>query len=252
MKKIFIALIFSIVFSACEKAIENNKCYLIEVKKDGNLYQSYTINDDNQLTSFVPYYNEDGEHLSLETYHYDSIGQLSRIEHITNSTIIIEYQYEYISEDTLKINRYSVNDSSKVLAGHQIIIFNSSSECLLKVVECYYSDGEFASRTTYDYTGLGCSCTARRRNKFGQVLSTRNIVTDEKNGATYWSSVPPYKEFMRHNIVESTSRTAGSSVEDSNPCTSVFRYNRYGFPRKEKRTYSDGTVVEYTYEYDCR
>jgi len=150
------------------------------------------------------------------------------------------------SEDTLRKDNFF---SDTILTLYNIYSFNNY----------LYS---YFSKTTYDnndrlvrhneiskYMDDSCSIIRTEYNSENEVTSTTEIISLEKKPPNKRASLKSFKSSNFGNIISYIKKNSDGIANLRLSYTASFEYYMYGYPLYETRTYFDGSVNVYSYEY---
>jgi hypothetical protein len=125
----------------------------------------------------------------------------------------------------------------------------NNSDCNIDMFEFKYPDDETFYTSIYTYNGLNCNY--ERENIFLSPQDPSRVVVkhDDKNYYGKWVYATNFTTTFSRNVLENTEFDRDNEVMNDQSYSSVYEYNEDEYPISEVRTYLNGTVENYTYEY---
>lgn len=222
-----------------------NDLKLKKILKDGQLWREYEYNVEGKKSTSHIYY--EGELWEKRIYSYKN-DTVIRTEYKPTNEIGFIIKFYSLNETQVRVDYY---ENINKLFDYLIYTYINSTSCHLKNIEYYYPNGELFLNETYEYTDSNCSSTKNSTSYRENVLSsTDEYEKDDKNYAYNSVTTEPFKLFNRSffgNILSRKNYVNGSISASS--YTSAYTYNENNYPISQVRTYTDGTIEEYTFEY---
>jgi len=222
-----------------ELSISNKRKFIDKVTKNGVLHRSYTYNPDGSLQA-VQTYQDNGDLRYVDTYTY-SAATTSGIRNYpaTGSSIT----YLYYNEAPNRIRRDKTQNGE--LSSYRLY-FTDANGCWVDRVE-EYSDDALEQLYQYDYTGENCNYEM----KYFEQGALRRTVNVQRDGKRYWASSALLNILQQNGISNTTSYSVFSdgAVVSEVSYTSAYTYDQSDFPLSEVRTFLDGDVDVYIYNY---
>lgn len=257
MKKlIYLATILMAFFSCSRDNSDSNPTEpivpvkkLMTVNKDGSLYLKIYYDNLGRTTgndtfkngvletrvlitygtgnnaSIWNYYNAEGKRIYFYIFNFNSYN------HIDQRTTY-SYNANTYSYDSTGFITYTNNDSKK----------------LNNLIKAEYFDSKWNSQGHYivNYTDDLGSSTTDFYNKTGAKTSVSTWVKDDKIA---WDKVlDPFTYQHEHNNISISTKDLVTGV--SNGYTAAFTYDKYGYPLTAKYNYSNGTSINYTFNWE--
>jgi len=213
------------------------------VLKNNTIESDYTYNSDSKV-SIINYYNN-GSLSSKQVYEY--IADVTQISHFNSSNNLVQVRKYYeVNATTIRRDRY---DNANSLLSYFLYKYTNTS-CSHTSIETYNPNNVLTNRLLINYTDTNCSWESDYYNANNHVTFSSVAILDDKKSA-YASTI--IDTFSSHpsvgNQTEVTNRDANSAIINSSSYTSLFTYNSSNYPTIEVRTYIDGTIDRYTFEY---
>ena len=257
MKKLFFLAMILMAVISCSR--DNNESTTPEppvpikklktVNKDGNLYLKIYYDSSGRTTGNDMFKNGVLETRVLISYdsrnnptiwnYYNAVG-LRIYFYIFNFNI-----YNHIDQRTTY--SYNANTSSYDSSGF-ITYTNNDSKNLNNLIKAEYFDSKWNPQSYYivNYTDNLGSSTTDFYNKIGTKTSVSTWVKDDKIA---WDKVlDPFTYQHEHNNISISTKDLVSGV--SNGYTAAFTYDQYGYPLTAKYSYSNGTFINYTFNWE--
>ena len=227
--------------NSLDNILSSNRRTISKVFKNGQLSRSYDYNSDQSLQS-LKFYDEDGNIEQIYTYQFEPFKTIVILNHIQ---LGLTTRIEYYDEGIDRLRRDSYNTSNQ-LANYQLYFYNEE-DCWIDRRERYTPNHVLLNLYDYEYLDSGCDREITKYNS-GQK---ENVQTIRYDNNPYWGTsgllnIFRYKEI--YNIVSYTI-LENNVVSTSSSYNSVYTYGPGGFPEIETRTYFDGTIDTYTYQY---
>ncbi|MFT7073111.1 MAG: hypothetical protein ACJAX3_002103 [Patiriisocius sp.] len=208
----------------------------------------------------------------IQSYGYDSQTRVIRINGslaLNSVRVEIEYDankatYNYYSAIGAVIkkeiyyneqnNTFRVEDAIPGADGfYSYGIFNKNlNSCDLQSFSFFYANDEPFYEVSFSYLDDSCSNEANYTYPFAPFLDfpVRIItVNDDKNRSNKAAIGNIYKNVNLHNVLSSMTYNINNELRREVSYTSTFEYNEQEYPINETRTFLDGNVSIYTYEY---
>ena len=260
----FLALLFLIAFSNCKSDDElqeempptqedDKKCFLLKEWSNDILVREFTLNDENQVIHYKSFSHFDGEILLSEDRTYNTTGELTRRDQFNSGGDLFRfYTYEYFGTDSIICNQFRIINGAEKFHDYSVFHFNMSENCTFS--SRYFYDAETSELKQYyiaEYLDDNCSVVFTTYSEKGNLISISKSIHDDKHGADHLVMTPPFAEVNQHNALKREwSDPSGEFVKELT-FDSVFEYDENDYPIKETKTFLDGNVFEYTYEYKC-
>jgi hypothetical protein len=215
---------------------------LKNIKKDNQIIESYIYNSENKIeeasgtffggaTRFVATYESDNRTLT----YYDDNDQVKKIEVYYNRT-----------GNTVRIEDINVDTNELIFYGLYTL---NSSDCNVEKLEFKTPDDIAYYTSAFSYTDSNCSF--QRENSYNVPQDPARIVVKSDDKNYYRKSVyaTTYTTIYSRNTLESTLYDRDNEIMNNLSYTSAYLYNEDDYPVSEIRTFLNGTVENYTYEY---
>ena len=182
-------------------------------------------------TRFVATYESDNRTLT----YYDDNDQVKKIEVYYNRT-----------GNTVRIEGINVDTNELIFYGLYTL---NSSDCNVEKLEFKTPDDIAYYTSAFSYTDSNCSF--QRENSYNVPQDPARIVVKSDDKNYYRKSVyaTTYTTIYSRNTLESTLYDRDNEIMNNLSYTSAYLYNEDDYPVSEIRTFLNGTVENYTYEY---
>lgn len=242
MKRFPLLILITTLFSCSTDDVETTRAGLIkEVKKD-----------DITLRTFE--YDKQGRITNETTYQYDRPDFIYTYEYKGDTTYIdvTKNQVPWKTEKLYRANQYEIRRESYLDGSLNLLQYYKWEEetaCGYTEILWDYANYLNVSETVI-YLDENCS---ERRYHTEPEMSRSSVIEFYKDGMQAFdaAALPPPLEEGPGNVISSTTFTfnSDSGINTSLSYNSNFTYNKDNYPIHETRTYYNGTVHTYSYEY---
>lgn len=248
--------LFLYLFSSCgsdenSTDIDNNpmtapeRVLLLKERLIDDVVQfSYTFNPDSTLSETITYNNE-GEPRHRVSYNYVGDNITSDIVSIATGEII--QSRRYYKQNATESLREGYDENGDLISSSNYLF--DGNPCGFTDIISFDALGNALPNTRVEFIDENCSSRFYSKyqddDEYLQWEYTRNDKFDASN-----STILPFFGVERQNCVTKlVRRTSDGTVSTNLSYDAVFEYNEYNHPIKETRTYLDGDVLNYTFNY---
>ncbi len=209
---------------------------------DNELFTERTYDPDSTLIR-IDSYNADTIRLYTE---YGYFGDTIRSSFYKSNGDLTNYRNTYeLPDNSVRVDRFD-NDGS--LKNYAIYSFESI-DCGYTKLEFFDEDDTSFSISELAYTDANCSNTASNYNADSQIESMRQTIRDDEEVYIHFSLVDLFRVNKIGSITASNFWNQDGVLEEQSSYTAVNLYNDDGYVTMITRTFLDGNIQVYTYEY---
>lgn len=256
MKKIlFILFCLTVIFSCSkdETADSNNmnnnntssnSLKLKQVLKNGEIWSKYEYNENGSLYK-ADLYIENGEFWKNKIYSY--VKDTVFVEYLNPNSLktIIEKSY-WVNKLQIRIDDYQESQ----LMGYRLYNYEENY-CNYTTQEYFGADGLLLYKSIYNHLDLNCSWESIDYNPIN-ISNYIEIKIDDKKSA-FESTITETFKLNDYpalgNYLSRAYKDDKEIVREDLSYNIEYIYNDYNYPTSSTRTYLDGTVDTFTFEY---
>lgn len=219
----------------------NQRKSIKAVYRNGQLMNTYSYNSDGAIRS-IDTYTIEGNLSNTSVYSFTPLTATRTISYPSSSTT---FRYEYYDEGIDRTRRDQYNSSGELMAYR--LYFHNDETCWVERIESYSPAGQLTDLQMFSYSGPNCDQTVSRFED-GQLVQQTTITRD---GMKYYATSTLLNILRAENWGNRASYTVTQNGEVLTGASynSTFTYEG-GFPDTATRTYLDGDVAIFRYEYE--
>jgi len=257
MKNQLLLLLVSLLILSCSKDDETSEdstatLKLKKVYRNGEIYDEYEYN--NNKISKSTYYSgsidEEGNNEVWRVNYYEYVNDVVIRNSYDSDNILIYTRKYYRTTDNTQIRRDDYDTSGAL---YSYAIYNGyNNSCSHTSIEYFSNDDTLTSRDNIEYTDSNCSYSVTTYTNNNLVDYQQTYIKDDKVSAYKSTVIEPFalnSSKIIGNTISRTFKDSNNQTNNSNSYTSDYEYNEDNYPISETRTYLDGDIVEFTYEY---
>lgn len=217
---------------------------LKEVRLNDLLYSSYTYNTDSTVLQSIDYSNVNGLPRFIKDYTYEGNSIETKVTYSNTGEL----------NSTIKITEVNDTELLEEFFDNQgeLVIFNTytiGDDCGFSNILSADSFGNLLPSTRVEYIDENCS--AIHYSQYGDDPEyirweyTRNDKFDPFNITKH----PLLRVEGQKMVTKLVRKTQAGSISTNLSYDTEIEYNEFDFPIKDTRTYGDGDISMFTYEY---
>jgi len=251
MKRLFFFALILIV-SACNSDDDTTPTDPAITTNDIHLLKKIYLND--ELFS-ERIYTADSTLIRIDSYRADTIrfyteysylGDVTRTSFFQSNDDLTNYRDTYeLSDGNVREDRF---DGDGVLKNYTILTFDDDN-CSYTKRELFDENDVFLSLVELTYTDENCSFTSTSFDSNMDIQFTDQLIRDDGSVYHHFSLLDLLRINKQGSTIENNIWDADGVLLDENSYTAVVEYNDAGYLLSNVRTYADGEIQHYTYEY---
>lgn len=231
----------------CEQDLADVELKLKSIKEDGVRKFEYEYTFEGNLLKRT-FYNDLGEFQFRSDYSYDQALNILTVENTNSSNNISSLNYYQLDENG-KLTREFYNASQVLVLSY---VYSFFPDCGISLSQATNASGGVSSIVN-DLTGNNCDRSESLFDDTGALTRYREFETDGKNNPIL-SPIHYFVDFNLSNTVkfvaaDLTAASTGEIPDEDISYDAVFTYNVNSYPITETRTFYDGRIENYSFEY---
>jgi len=203
-------------------------------------------NSDDDTTPTDPAITTNDIHLLKKIYLNDDLGDVTRTSFFQSNDDLTNYRDTYeLSDGNVREDRF---DGDGVLKNYTILTFDDDN-CSYTKRELFDENDVFLSLVELTYTDENCSFTSTSFDSNMDIQFTDQLIRDDGSVYHHFSLLDLLRINKQGSTIENNIWDADGVLLDENSYTAVVEYNDAGYLLSNVRTYADGEIQHYTYEY---
>lgn len=215
---------------------------LKSVYRDGELFDYYEYDSEQRVSKRIPTVGSGSIYF---LYEYVGDNSILRIYDVTERLLLTDTYYR------INATSYRSDRVYEPIAPNQdsyFIVNHTPEGCGINSRLGYYIDGSEYYSQIFEYNGIQCNDT-EVATYINDVVIKYVRIRDEGKFAFASTYIRETNISPKHNILSETRYNENDEVEETASFTSIFEYNDLDYPITEVRTFLNGSVQNYTYEY---
>lgn len=215
-----------------------------EIKKDGIIFISYEYNEDGTIKLYKTY-TEDGTLSFTYNYEYVIDNEIIVRDFDESGNLIESSRFYDLNIDESKVEFFDSND---ILTSYGIYNF-SGSFCGAVTKSFFESNDLLFSKSSINYFDENCSEIISFTDGNNEIRGVQEITKDDKKWFFKSTRLTFFRDREDGNVIKNVSKNSLGVINEEYSYDSVFEYNDSNYPISEKRTFLNGDIENYSFEY---
>lgn len=252
--KLFFLIIISITLFNCSSnddnsnddipIVQSENLLLKTITKNDIVYISYEYNEDNTVKLYKSY-TEDGTLVFTHNHEYVNNEVIVKTFDVSDNLIEISKFYDLDIDES----KAEIFDSNDILTSY--VIYNFSGSSCGDVTKSFFEPNDLLFRISFsDHFDENCSEIITSTDGGGnEIFGVQEITRDDKNWFLKSGRLSFFRDSEVGNVIKYININNLGVISEEFSFDSDFEYNDSNYPISEKRTFLNGEIENYSYEY---